>query len=456
MWIVVTWFIEIIGSGEIIHCKSVILTTGTFLRGIINIGIIVCHSLLTTWSIAPYMTAGLETQPAGRRGDAPAIGLATSLERAGFKLKRLKTGMMDYSPPYTIWLHSARPLKYTRIPRPSMRNAGGSHPETRPLPSAAPDVLHHSTVTSSAAEPYPWPQALLRAFLVLRTRPLSWSEIFCCNNWKLGLGCGEWLHYQNVQIKLLKDSLTNWSWKSDLCLGNTHLMLYICTCLILPCNCRDTASRWQVHYKLWSTMGAAWGWSTHSFLFHQWSQRVTGRGGYCLVCTDCHVSICWFAQVDQKYCHLTHTNNSTHQIILDNMHLNRHVQEEITGPRFVYGSGLILMLYLLETIIDQSMIWFYERELTWIAASVSAIVSDVTYNFSKLPLKVSLLNAFCSTTREGTMKIVTVFNLVIKSWYDKINTEGWFSYQWACHNSRDLSMFKCITSSDNSRRAHKY
>ena len=74
------------------------------------------------------------------------------------------------------------------------------------------------------------------------------------------------------------------------------------------------------------------------------------------MCTDCQVSIRWFAQVDQEYCHLTHTNNSTHQIILDNMHLNRHVQEEITGPRFVYGSGLILMLYLLETIIDQSMI----------------------------------------------------------------------------------------------------
>ena len=63
------------------------------------------------------------------------------------------------------------------------------------------------------------------------------------------------------------------------------------------------------------------------------------------------------------------------------MHLNRHVQEEITGPRFVYGSGLILMLYLLDTIIDQSMIWFYERELTWIAASVSAIVSDVIQFF---------------------------------------------------------------------------
>ena len=42
-----------------------------------------------------YVTKGLETQPAGRRGDAPAIGLAKSLEQAGFKLKRLKTGMMD-------------------------------------------------------------------------------------------------------------------------------------------------------------------------------------------------------------------------------------------------------------------------------------------------------------------------------------------------------------------------
>lgn len=35
---------------------------------------------------------GLESIPAGRRGDAPAIGLSTTLEKAGFTLKRLKTG----------------------------------------------------------------------------------------------------------------------------------------------------------------------------------------------------------------------------------------------------------------------------------------------------------------------------------------------------------------------------
>lgn len=49
-----------------------VLTTGTFLRGEINIG--------------------LEVYPAGRAGDAPAIGLAKTLERIGFQMGRLKTG----------------------------------------------------------------------------------------------------------------------------------------------------------------------------------------------------------------------------------------------------------------------------------------------------------------------------------------------------------------------------
>lgn len=62
----------ICGSGKIINSKRVIITTGTFLNGIIHIG---------------------EKQiSAGRHGDAPSIGLAKSLYNAGFQLGRLKTG----------------------------------------------------------------------------------------------------------------------------------------------------------------------------------------------------------------------------------------------------------------------------------------------------------------------------------------------------------------------------
>ncbi len=57
---------------EAIRAGAVVLTTGTFLRGVIHIG---------------------ETRtPAGRIGDAPAVGLARTLDRLGFSLGRLKTG----------------------------------------------------------------------------------------------------------------------------------------------------------------------------------------------------------------------------------------------------------------------------------------------------------------------------------------------------------------------------
>ena len=52
--------------------KSVVLATGTFLRGCINIG--------------------LDVRPAGRMGDGPAVGLAKTLDGLGFALSRLKTG----------------------------------------------------------------------------------------------------------------------------------------------------------------------------------------------------------------------------------------------------------------------------------------------------------------------------------------------------------------------------
>ncbi|XP_052231082.1 protein MTO1 homolog, mitochondrial-like isoform X2 [Dreissena polymorpha] len=62
----------ILSTGEMVESKTVVITTGTFLRGCINIG--------------------LSVRPAGRIGDEPAIGLARSLEKAGFTMGRLKTG----------------------------------------------------------------------------------------------------------------------------------------------------------------------------------------------------------------------------------------------------------------------------------------------------------------------------------------------------------------------------
>lgn len=60
------------GNGHTYTCKSAIITTGTFLRGLIH--------------------RGEEKTPAGRVGEKPAIGLALTLEKYGFPLGRLKTG----------------------------------------------------------------------------------------------------------------------------------------------------------------------------------------------------------------------------------------------------------------------------------------------------------------------------------------------------------------------------
>ncbi|HEV2550432.1 MAG TPA: tRNA uridine-5-carboxymethylaminomethyl(34) synthesis enzyme MnmG [Stellaceae bacterium] len=60
------------GEGEAIGAACVVLTTGTFLRGLIHIG--------------------TEKVPAGRVGEAPAQGLSQALLAAGLRLGRLKTG----------------------------------------------------------------------------------------------------------------------------------------------------------------------------------------------------------------------------------------------------------------------------------------------------------------------------------------------------------------------------
>ena len=59
-------------DGRSLMARAVVVTTGTFLRGTIHIG--------------------LESFPAGRLGEAPAIDLAVFLESRGFEIARLKTG----------------------------------------------------------------------------------------------------------------------------------------------------------------------------------------------------------------------------------------------------------------------------------------------------------------------------------------------------------------------------
>jgi tRNA uridine 5-carboxymethylaminomethyl modification enzyme len=62
----------ILGDGREVACGRVVLTTGTFLRGVIHIGD--------------------EQVAAGRVGEAPSVGLAQTLDRVGLPLGRLKTG----------------------------------------------------------------------------------------------------------------------------------------------------------------------------------------------------------------------------------------------------------------------------------------------------------------------------------------------------------------------------
>ena len=59
-------------TGEKINCKTVVLTTGTFLRGVIRLG-------------------NTSTE-AGRVGDKPSLSLAKRIEKLKFSIGRLKTG----------------------------------------------------------------------------------------------------------------------------------------------------------------------------------------------------------------------------------------------------------------------------------------------------------------------------------------------------------------------------
>src|SRR5438477_5336520 len=62
----------VLADGRQFLCGAVVVTTGTFLRGLIHLG--------------------EQSWPAGRIGEAPSLGLSKTFERIGFSLARLKTG----------------------------------------------------------------------------------------------------------------------------------------------------------------------------------------------------------------------------------------------------------------------------------------------------------------------------------------------------------------------------
>ena len=59
-------------SGEAYHCRALVVTTGTFLNGLVHVG--------------------REQRPSGRAGEPPSRDLAESIKSFGFKWGRLKTG----------------------------------------------------------------------------------------------------------------------------------------------------------------------------------------------------------------------------------------------------------------------------------------------------------------------------------------------------------------------------
>ena len=62
----------VLDDGRQVFGKSVVITTGTFLRAVINFG--------------------NETRQAGRMGDQASVALAQTLDKLDFRLSRLKTG----------------------------------------------------------------------------------------------------------------------------------------------------------------------------------------------------------------------------------------------------------------------------------------------------------------------------------------------------------------------------
>jgi tRNA uridine 5-carboxymethylaminomethyl modification enzyme len=92
-------------TGITYHGKAVILTCGTFLNGLIHIG--------------------LDHFPAGRAGEFPALGLTENLVSLGFHAGRLKTGTPPRLDGRTIDFSKTRPQPGDENPRPFSSRSNG-------------------------------------------------------------------------------------------------------------------------------------------------------------------------------------------------------------------------------------------------------------------------------------------------------------------------------------------
>ncbi len=90
--------------GVFYGARAVIVTTGTFLKGLIHIG--------------------LENFPSGRAGEFPSVGLSESLAELGLKLGRLKTGTPPRLDAHTIDFSKTDPQHGDEPPTPFSHSTG--------------------------------------------------------------------------------------------------------------------------------------------------------------------------------------------------------------------------------------------------------------------------------------------------------------------------------------------
>lgn len=106
------------------EARSIVLTTGTFLNG--------------------RLVVGNTTQPGGRAGEGPALGVTTSLSELGLKTRRFKTGTPPRIDARSVDFSLTEPQPGSRVPY--FFSSDRSAREDVQLPGARPNPLYPVTV----------------------------------------------------------------------------------------------------------------------------------------------------------------------------------------------------------------------------------------------------------------------------------------------------------------------